>query len=235
MDVKVNYQEKLEYLLDKYAVVAEAVMDSPDMVTIDGKEYPILSHRFERRITELKKMAGDGTLTGISAMRCGNVSHRDVPLDSIIKREADICRFVLADDIVSVTAFKNRDSAATVIAETSKGIVCSMELADTLPCDANPVDKHEIISARGFICDRVVDTQIPQQSVYLYSDTQESYTDVDFELYGLSMSDTAAVRAAFAMAKDEKLREDSLSENDRLEKIAAAVNESAESGHRVFI
>ena len=229
------YQEKLNYLLEKYDVGAGAEMDGPSSVTIDGREYPILSQRYERRITELRKMANDGTLTGISAMRCGNVSHPDVTLAELIKRETDICRFVLKTEIKSVTAFMRGDRAATIIAETEEGVVCSIEVANTLPADSKPIDKHEIISARGFICDRVVDTQIPQQSIYLYGETEESYTDVDFELYGLSMSDAAAVRAAFAMAKDAALREEIFEENTKLDRIIAAVFASAESGHRVFI
>ena len=73
-------QEKLQLLLDKYAVAASAKLcekDGEPAVEIDGTVYPILAHRFERRFTELRKMLGDGTLTGLSAVRGGNVQLLD--------------------------------------------------------------------------------------------------------------------------------------------------------------
>ena len=115
------------------------------------------------------------------------------------------------------------------------GVVCSLEIANTLPAGAEHIDKHEIITARGLVCDRVVDTQIPQQSIYLYAGTNEAYTDVDFELYGLSAAEVAAVRCAFALAKDEGLREEALSSKATMDRLTACALESAKSGKRVSV
>ena len=44
-------QEKLDFLLDKYAVAKKALLsDDGKTVTVDGNEYPILSWRSERRL-----------------------------------------------------------------------------------------------------------------------------------------------------------------------------------------
>ena len=47
------------------------------------------------------------------------------------------------------------------------------------------------------VCDRAVDTQYRQQSVYVLGEREEAYTDNDFELYGLDERETALVRQAF--------------------------------------
>ena len=228
------YQEKLDMLLDKYAVSAAAKMADPCAVTIDGTEYRLLSHRFERRFAELRKLMHDGTLTGVSAIRCGHITDARTPLAALIRRELDICRFLSGHEIVSVAVFANGDRAANLIAVLDNEVVCSLEVANTLPEGAAPIDKHEVISARGLACDRVVDTQIPQQSIYLYADSNEAYTDVDFELYGMSVDEIAAVRGAFALAKDGVLRARTLEDNRVLDRLMACVEQSAKSGKKVI-
>ncbi|MBE6725598.1 MAG: hypothetical protein E7576_10485 [Ruminococcaceae bacterium] len=227
------YQEKLDLLLKKYDVPVSARMDGTEAVEIGGKEYPILSHRAERRFAELRKMLHNGTTEGMSAVRCGHVAPADVPLYDLIRRELDIARFITGQEIVGVTAFVRDDRAATLIAELDGGPVCSMEVANTLPEGAKHIDKHEVITARGLVCDRVVDSQIPAQSIYLYGETEEAYTDVDFELYGLDQDEVAAVRFAFALAKDQGLREETLRNAETLDRLIEAVQKSAETGERI--
>jgi len=90
-----------------------------------------------------------------------------------------------------------------MVAKLENGVVCTIEVAATLPATASPIDKHEIIARRGVACDRAVDTQVPQHSVYVFSEKgEEAYTDTDYELYGLSEEDTAVVRQAFLAAGD---------------------------------
>ena len=229
------YQEKLDLLLKKYDVPVRAEKKGTDSVVIEGKEVPLLPHRYERRFTELRKMLHDGTVTGISAVRCGNVAPSNVPLTSLIGRELDLCRFLTGHEIVGLTAFIRDGRAATLIAEMDDGVVCPIEVANTLPEGSDPIDKHEVISARGLVCDRVVDTQIPQQSVYLYGETNEAYTDVDFELYGLTASEAAAVRCAFALAKDEGLRVEMADNKAVLDRLTACAVQSANDGKRVNV
>ena len=229
-------QEKLELLLNKYEVASDAKISADGRsVEIGGKVYPLLSHRFERRFVELRKMMHDGTLTGISAIRCGNVGTSEKSLDELILRELDICRFLSGREIVSIAAFGRDGRAENLIAVLDNDVVCSIEVANTLPAGAQTIDKHEVISARGLVCDRVVDTQIPQNSIYLYADENIAYTDVDFELYGLDADKAASVRAAFALAKDESLRESSLSDMETLRNLLSCAAKSAADGRKVTI
>ncbi len=227
--------EKLKMLLEKYDVPVRAEMKGTEAVRIDGREYPLLPHRFERRFTEMRKLLHDGTTGGISAVRCGYIAPADVPLSALIGRELDLCRFLTGYEIVGVTAFIRDGRAAALIAETDGGAVCPIEAANTLPAGAAPIDKHEVITARGLVCDRVVDTQIPQQSVYLYGETNEAYTDVDFELYGLTASEAAAVRCAFALAKDESLRMEMLENKAVLDRLTACAVQSAKDGRKANV
>ncbi|MCI8389021.1 MAG: hypothetical protein HFE63_11240 [Clostridiales bacterium] len=227
-------QEKLNLLLEKYAVTATAEI-SGDTVAIDNTAYPLMPHRFERRFAELRKMMNDGTLTGISTIRCGHVTSADVSLETLIRRELDICRYLSMHEVASVMAFANGKSAANMIAVLDNGVQCTIEVANTLPKGAVPIDKHEVISARGLVCDRVVDTQIPQQSIYLYADENEAYTDVDFELYGLNADDVAKVRAAFALAKDALLREAALSDDKALNHLLDCVRTSISECRKVSV
>ncbi|MBQ8508427.1 MAG: hypothetical protein IJ493_00790 [Clostridia bacterium] len=227
-------QEKLNLLLTKYAVGTAAAIDgSGETVAIDGTVYPLLPHRVERRFTEMRKMLTDGTVNGLSALRAGRVDHPDVPLEKLVRRELDICRYLTGSEAVSLTAYVRDNRAANLIVNMASGVVCSIEVANTLPAYAQPVDKHEGIGSQGFVCDKVVDTQAQQSSIYLFAGDAETYTDVDFELYGLDADAVAAVRAAFALAKDAALREQTLADSAVLDRMMDAVKQSAATGKNV--
>ena len=230
-------QEKLNLLLDKYAVSVSARLcekDGEPAVEIDSVAYPLLAHRFERRFTELRKMLCDGTLTGLSVVRGGNVQCASVPLWSTVRRELDLCRYLCDEEPVSLTAYAV-DRAVNLIVNMASGVVCSLEIASNLPEGSTAIDKHELIGSRGFICDRVVDTQVPQQSIYLYTDTTETFTDVDFELFGLSQDQVALVRTAFALAKDATLREKALDDAAKTDRLVEAARKSAAEGRKVTL
>ena len=68
------------------------------------------------------------------------------------------------------------------------------------------VDRHEIIARRGVTSDLVVDTQVPQSSIYIYTSKGENrYTDVDMELYGFDDLQIDQIRSAFQVLKDPEL------------------------------
>lgn len=203
-----NLQEKLEFLLDKYSVETKAVLKDYKTVLIDGKEIPTLSYRLERRFIELKNIVQGGTLQGISVMRVARIVEKGADVFAELYREMDLCQYILGRKIVAVTAMQN-DNTLNVIATAEGGIVCTIEVSATLAKGEIPKDKHEIISQRGIACDVVVDAQLKQDSLYVFGSENKKYTDVDFELYGLSIEDIAVVRSAFTIAqkgsKDEMI------------------------------
>lgn len=198
-------QQKLDALLEKYSIERQAILKE-NSVYVDGKDYPLLPERSERRFLELKNIANDGTLKNISVMRISRIVAKNNNIFDELYREYDICQYVLGENIKTVTAMQN-ENTLNVIAKTENGIVCTFEIASTLNCDEKPKDKHEIIAERGTACDVVVDAQLKQDSIYLFTDKTRKYTDCDFELYGLNEEEIAIVRAAFNIAKSDNLDE----------------------------
>lgn len=204
----VKCQDGLQFLLDKYKVEADAKLNCNDLtLNLDKSSFPLLPWRTERRFVELKNIVNDDTLEGISVMRVCRIESVDSELRSIIYRELDLCQWILGSKLTSIYMVENGRKAANLIAKLESGIVCTIEVAATLPADSKIIDKHEIISQRGIACDRVVDTQVPQESIYLFTDEgEQAYLDVDFELFDYTVEEVAMVRQAFAVIRDSKLR-----------------------------
>ena len=223
-----NLQEKLDFLLEKYSVDKKAVLKDAKTVVIDGKEIPILSHRSERRFVELKNIVNNGTLVGVSVMRVARIVESGKDLYEELYREFDICQYVLQRKIKTVTVMEN-GNVLNAIATTEDGVVCTIEISATLKKGEIEKDKHEIISQRGTACDVVVDAQFKQDSVYVFGNENKKYTDVDFELYGLSIEEIAVVRAAFSIAQNKNYDEmEAIDAN--LIKLVEMAKKSAKSG-----
>ena len=226
-------QEKLDFLLQKYSVEAKATLKDSKVAVIDGVETPNLSHRLERRFIELKNIVQGGTLQGISVMRVARIVEKGADIFTELYRELDICQYILGRKIVAVTAMQN-DNTLNVIATTEDSIVCTIEISATLAKGEIPKDKHEIIAQRGIACDVVVDAQLKQESIYVFGAENKKFTDVDFELYGLSIEDIAVVRSAFTIAqkgtKDEMIAIDS-----NLCTLVEKAKESVATGERQVI
>lgn len=223
-------QEKLDFLIEKYSVDAKAELKSDSEVIVDGKNIPLLPHRYERRFIELKNIANNGTLVGISVMRVARIVEKDKDIYDELYREFDICQYVLNRKIKSVTVMQN-DNVLNAIATTEDGIVCTIEVSATLKKGEIPMDKHEIISQRGIACDVVVDAQLKQDSIYIFGENNAKYTDVDFEIFGLSIEETAVVRNAFSIAQS-KNADEILKINENLNTLVDMAKKSSKSGER---
>ncbi len=219
-------QEKLDFLLDKYSVNVKAVLKDENTLIADGQEIPILSHRSERRLTELKNIVTGGTLCGISVMRVSHIAQLGSDIYAILYRELDICQYVLQRRLKSIAVMEN-GNVLNAIATTDDGVVCTVEIAATLQEGEPRKDKHEIISQRGIACDIVVDAQLRQDSIYLFGDSNRKYTDVDFELYGLSVDEIAIVRSAFSAALNQNFEELKAADKGLLKLIEAAKRSAA--------
>jgi len=223
-------QEKLQFLLDKYSVETKAVLQDKNTVIIEGKKVPLLPHRLERRFIELKNIVNNGTLFGISVMRVARIVEKGTDIYEALYRELDLCQYVLQRKIKSIMVMEN-GNVLNAIATTQDGVVCTLEISATLSAGEEPKDKHEIISQRGIACDVVVDAQLKQDSIYLFGAENKKYTDVDFELYGLSAEEVAIVRAAFAIAKNRN--EDEMTAiGENLKTLIEMAKRSAAGGER---
>ena len=179
----------LQWLRDKYAVKADGtlVASAPDSIGADaslklenGTSAALLPWRPERRFIELEKL---------------------------LYRELDLCEYLGESPIVSTFAVIS-GKTANVIVKLADGKSCSVECSGALPPGTEEMDRHEIIARRGIACDRVVDTQVPQSSIYQFTANGEKrYTDTDTELFGFSNAEILLIRAAFEVLRYPELVE----------------------------
>ena len=171
MNVMTCPNEGLSYLLSKYQVAAEGearLVKGKNALLIGEKEYALLPWRYERRMVELKNLLNDGTLKDPCVLRTTLITHKDECLRCMIKREFDIAEFLFDSKIVAVYAVMADDKLANMVTKLDCGVVVNYELAATLAEGAQIMDKHEIIASVGVALDKVVDTQINQNSIYVY-------------------------------------------------------------------
>lgn len=190
-----NEKEALAGLLKKYDVpFTEGDLDT-------GK--PIQPWRCNRKYVELEKMVSSQTLEHPCLLRFCHLTQESTGLEELLYREFDLAEFISGHKIIALHAVFTDGRSGSVIIKLDNDIVGSVEVGNLLPKDQKEVDRHEIIARRGVGSDIVVDTQIPQQSIYLMTqDGPESYKDTDSELYGLDEKGIERVRATFALLKD---------------------------------
>lgn len=199
-------QKSLNYLLEKYSVSATATLsDCGRRVLVDGEDIELLPYESERRFIELRGLVKGGRVGNMCTYRIGHTAPRGTDLMELLRREAGIVEFTVDSRIKEVFAIAG-GSAMNCILETENGCVCTLELAATLEEGAPHIDKHEIITDAGVACDRVVDTQVPQSSVYVFGKRGATYTDTDAELYGHSECEINRIRNAFMLAKTPAAR-----------------------------
>ncbi len=97
-------------------------------------------------------------------------------------------------------------------------------------------DRHELIARRGVASDRVVDTQVPQSSVYVWSDSgADDFTDTDAELARLDPDSVALVRAAYDALSRPEGREELRLEHERQRRLVAMAYESDRQQKRLHV
>jgi len=170
-----------------------------------GAVLPLLPWRCERRFAELKRMVDDRTVEAVSMCRFSCLTDgQSMDLPAVLYREFDLAEWLAGSPIAAVTASIQAQRWANVILRLTSGVVCGVEAGVTLPAGyalgAAVLDRHELIGRRGVACDRLVDSQVPQSSVYtLTAAGTGQYTDVDAELFGPGADDVSLVRAAYEL------------------------------------
>lgn len=173
----------------------------------DGSSTPLLPWRVERRFAELKKIIDSATLEDVSTFRFASFQ-AGKNLRMMLAGELDLLAFLSASQVTTIFATGDGQRVCNVIARLANGMSACLECGTVLPGSNAPMDRHEVIARRGVASDRVVDTQIPQSSIYLFAEEGVStFTDVDNELFGLPDEAIWLVRAAAALLAKPALRE----------------------------
>jgi len=203
----------------------------------DAEKYiPLQSWRYNRKFVELRNIIQGATIEDPRMFRfCAMGDKHQWTLRSLIYRECDLCAFLGDSPIVAVHAVLN-ETAGSIVARLSNGIICSVEVGAGLEKDTSMIDRHEIIARRGVASDVVVDTQKPQNSIYTFTAAGEkAYRDVDFELYGLDEPDIEFVRAAFDACRHPELQAASQERHQQLTTLVDAVFQSNQLRKKITI
>ena len=219
-------QKGLDLLLNKYSVNAKAVLSADGKtVTVDGKEIPVLPWESERRIIELRNLVVTGRLGNMCTYRIGHTAKKGADLFEMLAREVGILEFTVNSTAKEIFAIAGKNTMNCIV-ETENGCVCTIELGATLEDGQKDVDKHEIITDNGVGCDRVVDTQMPQDSIYVFGKNKQAFMDTDAELYGYEEIQINTIRNAFAVAKNESLQKANEKKWAHIQQVVAAAKVS---------
>ncbi len=219
-------QKGLNLLLEKYSVTDSAVLsEDGTRVTINGTAVPTLPWESERRIIELRNLVVTGRVGNMCTYRIGHTAKKGADLFALLAREIGILEFTVDSKVKEIFAISGNQTM-NCIAETENGCVCTIELGATLSEGEADIDKHEIITDNGVACDRVVDTQVPQNSIYVFGTEKANYLDTDAELYGYGEGEINTIRNAFALAKSADVRAHNQAKYKHIEAVVAAAKQS---------
>lgn len=219
-------QKGLDLLLNKYSVNAKAVLSADGKtVIVNGKEIPVLPWESERRIIELRNLVMTGRLGNMCTYRIGHTAKKGTDLFEMLAREVGILEFTVNSTAKEIFAIAGKNTMNCIV-ETENGCVCTIELGATLEEGQKDVDKHEIITDNGVGCDRVVDTQMPQDSIYVFGKNKQAFMDTDAELYGYEEIQINTIRNAFTVAKNEALQSANVEKWAHIQKVVEGAKKS---------
>lgn len=228
-------QKGLNYLLEKYSVKADVKLSADGkVVTVNGEKFNTLPHESERRFIELRNLVVLGRVGNMCTYRIGHTAKRGTDIFELLERELGILEFTVNSPVKEIFAISG-ENTMNCIAETENGCVCTIELGATLGEGDSDIDKHEIITDNGVACDRVVDTQLPQSSIYVRGKNPTTYTDTDAELYGYSEREINVIRNAFMLAKDENARAHNKATYEHITKVVSAAKMSLATLENVIV
>ena len=198
---------------------------------------PLRPWRSERRFQELRNLVENQTITPVLMCRFACITDGlRLPLDGALYREFDLAEWLGGAPIVAIYAAIDGERAANAIVRLENDVVCSVEAGTTLPAGTRMHDRHELIARRGVASDRVVDTQVPQSSVYVWSDSGAGeFTDTDAELPGLDSDSVALVRAAYDVLSRPDSHEELRCEHERLRRLVTVAYESDRQCRRLHV
>lgn len=221
-------KQALEDLLKKY--------DVPFTIDDLDCDLPLQPWRCNRKYVELEKMVSSRTLEDPCLLRFCHLSHASTSLEELLYREFDLAEFISGHKITALHAAFTDGRSGSVIIRLEGGIIGSVEVGNLLPETEKEVDRHEIIARRGVGSDIVVDTQIPQQSIYLMTeDGRGSFKDTDSELYGLEEKQIERVRAMFAFLQDRSTADAHAAQDEHIRKAVRAAIESNETQKKITL
>lgn len=228
-----NIEHAVKKLMHKYKVTGNTKLNLlPGWKFLDrnlnNNDMPLLSWRYNRKFTELKKIVSDKVVENVSMLRFCSLGDPDIwSLNALMYREFDLCEFLTGSRIVSLHATLSYGLAGNIIVKLENGVIGSIEIGVQVPAGKPLIERHEIIASRGVASDIVVDTQVPQSSIYTFTKEGDiGYKDVDNELFGMDEFQVEWVRAAFEHLKDPTQSENLIKQHNHLSRLIESAYKS---------
>ena len=230
----VNYiKEATNKLARKYEVEVKSELNLlPGWQFLDKKltdnDIPLLSWRYNRKFIELKKIVAQEVVEDVSMLRFCSLGDPGIwSLNSLMYRELDLCEFLTGSKIVSLHATLSYNLAGNIIVKMESGVIGSIEIGIQVPSGKPLIERHEIIARRGVASDIVVDTQVPQNSIYTYTQKGDfGYKDIDNELFGMDEFQVEWARSSFELLKSPGQSEQLIKQHDHLSRLVKSALES---------
>jgi len=148
-------------------------------VLTDGVKVPVFSYRTAQKIEGMKLGELLGKPCALTATSVGHDS-----LEQILFRELDVAEYLLDSQVEHITAYASGESANLIVG-MENGSKAHMQL-----CSSPHGERqfhHELFTTQGTVSNRAVDSVIAQHALNVYTkDGDESYTDADVLLFGLT-------------------------------------------------
>lgn len=250
---KIDLDRALTELLDKYSIKPSMPFhlyddgNKDDIIMLPGYHFqdpvlkfnqiPLLTWRLRRKFVELKKIIDDAVIENVCLFRfCCLGSKDEWSLAALLYQEMDLFEFIGNGNIVSVHAVISDDQSGNIIVRLDNNSLCSIELNIQMPAGTTLIERHEIIAQKGVASDLVVDTQIPQSSIYMYTtDGENRYTDIDMELYGFDALKVDHIRSAFQVLKRPGLIEEFKRQHEHLITLVRMAFESDKKREKIIL
>ena len=226
-------EHAVKQLMHKYEVTANTELNllpgwSFLNKNLNYNDMPLLSWRFNRKFVELKKIVSDEVVENVSMLRFCSLGDPNLwSLNALMYREFDLCEFITGSRIAYLHATLSYGLAGNIIVKLENGVIGSIEIGVQVPTGRPLIERHEIIARRGVASDIVVDTQVPQSSIYTFTENGNiGYKDVDNELFGMDEFQVEWVRAAFHHLKDPTQSENLIKQHNHLSRLVERALES---------
>ncbi len=195
---------------------------------LGDNDVPLLTWRFNRKFIELRKIISDNVVENVSMLRFCSMGDPNVwNLNALMYREFDLCEFITGSRITHLHATLSHGVAGNIIVKLDSGVIGSIEVGVQVPAGKPLIERHEIIARRGVASDIVVDTQVPQSSIYTFTEDGDiGYKDVDNELFGMDEFQVEWARAAFQHLKDPNRSESLIKQHNHLSRLVEKAIES---------
>jgi len=198
---------------------------------------PLLPWRNERRFIELQRLVAERTVAPLCLCRFScSTDGQTLDLAAALYRELDLAEWLSGLAIESIMASIGQKQWANVVVRLAGGVLCGIEIGTALPAGSPMLDRHELICGRGVASDRVVDSQLPQHSIYTYTpEGTATYTDTDAELFSFAPDEVLAVRAAYDVLSGRQSAATLAARHTRLAELVGAVFDSERRGQRLDV